>query len=69
MTTSLVLSCMNVYMAISLIYSEAIFKEMLMYMTIIFEMQMIYTYVGPLALTNDKIYGLSNVNGPASRPL
>ena len=27
------------------------------------------TYVGPLALTNDKIYGLSNVNGPASRPL
>ena len=27
------------------------------------------TSVGPLALTNDKIYGLSNVNGPASRPL
>ena len=27
------------------------------------------TCVGPLALTNDKIYGLSNVNGPASRPL
>ena len=27
------------------------------------------TYVGPLALTNDKIYGLSNVNGPASGPL
>ena len=31
-------------MAISLIYSEAILREMLMYMTIIFEMQMIYTY-------------------------
>ena len=28
-----------------------------------------YTSVGPLALTNDKIYGLSNVNGPASGPL
>ena len=40
----MVLSCMNVYMAISLIYSEAIFREILMYMTIIFEMQMIYTY-------------------------
>ena len=44
MTTVLVLLCMNVYMAIYLIYSEGIFREMLMYMTIIFEMQMIYTY-------------------------
>ena len=30
---------------------------------------LLHTHVGPLALTNDKIYGLSNVNGPASRPL
>ena len=53
MTTSLVLSCMNVYMAISLIYSEAIFREMLMYMTIIFEMQMIYTcHMGDLISEN-----------------
>ena len=29
----------------------------------------LHTSVGPLALTNDKIYGLSNVNGPASGPL
>ena len=40
MTTSLVLSCMATF----LIYSEDIFREMLMYMTISFEMQMIYTY-------------------------
>ena len=34
---------MNVYMATFLKYSETIFKEMLLYMIIIFEMQMIYT--------------------------
>ena len=38
MTTSLVLSCMNVYMATFLIYSGTIFREMLTYMIIIFEM-------------------------------
>ena len=37
-------SCMNVYMATFLIYSETIFSEMLMYMIIIFGMQMIYMY-------------------------
>ena len=31
-------------MATFLIYSETIFKEMLLYMIIIFEMQMIYMY-------------------------
>ena len=35
---------MNVYMATFLIYSETIFIEMLLYMIIIFEMQMFYTY-------------------------
>ena len=43
-TTSLVLSCMNVYMATFLTYSQTIFKEMLFYVIIIFEMQMIYMY-------------------------
>ena len=38
MTISLILSCMNVYMATFLIYSGTIFREMLTYMTIIFEM-------------------------------
>ena len=35
---------MNVCMATFLIYPEAIFSEMLMYMIIIFKMQMIYIY-------------------------
>ena len=35
---------MNVYMATFLIYWETIFSEMLMYMIIIFGMQMIYMY-------------------------
>ena len=35
---------MNVCMATFLIYSETFFSEMLMYMIIIFEMQMIYIY-------------------------
>ena len=35
---------MNVCMATFLTYSETIFSEMLMYMIIIFEMQMIYIY-------------------------
>ena len=44
MIISLGSSCMNVYMAIYLIYSETIFSEMLMSMIIIFGMQMIYIY-------------------------
>ena len=35
---------MNVCIATFLIYSETIFSEMLMYMIIIFEMQMMYMY-------------------------
>ena len=35
---------MNVCLATFLIYSETIFSEMLMYMIITFEMQMIYKY-------------------------
>ena len=44
MIISLGSSCMNVYMAAFLIYSETIFSEMLMSMIIIFGMQMIYMY-------------------------
>ena len=56
---------MDVYMAIFLIYSETIFSEMLMYMIMIYGMQMIYMYhMDDLILENsvltsqEQIYGI-----------
>ena len=49
---------MNVYKATFLIYLEVFFKELLMYMTIIFEMQMIYTYYMDVLVSENPVWKL-----------